>query len=89
MTSASSHQGLYDQALSDYQEALIIAREIGDRAGEGTRLNNIGLVYEAQGLYDQALSNLQDALVIAIEIGNGALKEVIQRNIKSVTDDGG
>ena len=33
-------QGQYDQALNYFQQALVIARDIGDRAGEGTTLNN-------------------------------------------------
>ena len=36
--------GRYDQALNNYEQALVIAREVGDRAGEGATLNNIGEV---------------------------------------------
>ncbi|NJL23555.1 MAG: tetratricopeptide repeat protein [Leptolyngbyaceae cyanobacterium SM1_3_5] len=45
----------YPRALDYYQQALAIAREIGDRAGEGRTLSNIGLVYADQEEYLQAL----------------------------------
>ncbi len=45
-----------------FQQALAIRREVGDRAGEGTTLNNIGAVYEAQGRYGAALEMYQQAL---------------------------
>ena len=37
---------------------------MGDRAGEGTTLNNIGGVYDHQGRYDEALETYQQALAI-------------------------
>ena len=42
--------GRYEQALDYYQKALAIAKDIGDREGEGTRLNNIGSVYDNLGV---------------------------------------
>jgi tetratricopeptide (TPR) repeat protein len=58
----------YDQALQNHRRALIVLREVGDRAGEEATLNYIGLVYRARGQHDQALENLQQALVIQREI---------------------
>ena len=55
-------RGQYDQALQNYQQALVITQEVGDRAGEGATLNNIGGVYRVRGQYDQALQNYQRAL---------------------------
>jgi tetratricopeptide (TPR) repeat protein len=49
----SYRQGQYDQALNYYQKALVIYREVEDRAGEGYALNSIGSVYGALGQYDQ------------------------------------
>ena len=37
--------GQVDQAIEHYQQALVIAREIGDRRGEGNRLGNLGIAY--------------------------------------------
>ena len=74
------------QALQNYQQALVIRREVGDRAGEGDTLNNIGSVYRNQRQYAQALSNYQQALVIAQEIGLRALEEIVLTNIKNMPD---
>ncbi|MCY7324028.1 MAG: tetratricopeptide repeat protein, partial [Phormidesmis sp. CAN_BIN36] len=64
--------GQYPQALEQYQQALAITREIGDRAVEGSTLVNIGSVYRSQGQYPQALEQFQQALVITREIGDRA-----------------
>ena len=47
--------GQYDEALNYYNQALVIAREVGDRAGEGGNLTCIGVMYAAKGQHDQAL----------------------------------
>jgi tetratricopeptide (TPR) repeat protein len=44
------------QALRLNEQALGIRREVGDRAGEGTTLHNIGMIYAAQGRFDVALA---------------------------------
>jgi tetratricopeptide (TPR) repeat protein len=80
-------RGQYDQALHNYQQALVITREVGNRAGEGTTLNNIGLVYDALGQYDQALETYQQALVIHREVGNRAGEKAVIANIKSLSDN--
>jgi tetratricopeptide (TPR) repeat protein len=41
-------QAHYPEALRKLQDALACYREAGDRAGERTTLNNIGLVYESK-----------------------------------------
>jgi CHAT domain-containing protein/tetratricopeptide (TPR) repeat protein len=43
---------------------------VGDRAGEGTTLSNIGGVYRDQGRYAEALEMYQQALVIQREVGD-------------------
>jgi tetratricopeptide (TPR) repeat protein len=62
----------FQAALQSWQQALEIYREIGDRAGEGTILSNIGNVYADQGQYPQALESYQQALSIAQEVGDRA-----------------
>jgi tetratricopeptide (TPR) repeat protein len=37
------------RAIEYYKRALAIAREIGDRRGEGIYLSNLGLAYADQG----------------------------------------
>ena len=48
----------------------MIAREIGDRSGEGNRLGNLGNVYRDLGQVDKAIEYCEDAMVIAREIGD-------------------
>ena len=81
------NQGKYREALENFQQALATAREVGNRAGEGTALNNIGAVHKARGQYDQALQNYQQALVIAREVGYKALEEAVLTNIESIPDN--
>ena len=62
--------GQYSKALEYFQQALAISREVGDRAGVGITLNNIGVVYESLGQYPKALEYYQQALAIRKEIGD-------------------
>jgi tetratricopeptide (TPR) repeat protein len=62
--------GQYDEALNYYNQALVIAREVGDRVGEGDTLTYIGFVYKAKGQHDQALEYYNQSLVIYREIGD-------------------
>lgn len=44
----------YSEALTSWKAALSQYQEMGDRAGETTTLNKLGLVYEATGNYDES-----------------------------------
>lgn len=79
-----SNRGQYSLALSHFQEALVVRREEGDRAGEGATLNQIGMVYNSQGDYDQALSYYQQALVILREVGDQVAQAATLDNIGMV-----
>ena len=69
---ALSYQSLgeYRQAIDLLTQALAIAREIGDRRGEGVRLGNLGLCHHYLGEYRQAIDLHTQALAIAREIGD-------------------
>ncbi|MEJ5312377.1 MAG: tetratricopeptide repeat protein, partial [Anaerolineae bacterium] len=56
-------------------------REVGDRAGEGTTLNNIGLVYNALGERRRALETYEAALAIRREVGDRAGEGTTLNNI--------
>ncbi len=60
--------GQYAKALEQYQLALAIQREIADRRGTVTSLNNVAIVYNSLGQYPKALDYLQQALAIDHEL---------------------
>ncbi len=62
--------GKKQEALSYYEQALVIRREVGDRGGEGVTLNNLGLVYDGLGKKQEALSYYEQALLISREVGD-------------------
>ncbi|MGB0387447.1 MAG: tetratricopeptide repeat protein [Ardenticatenaceae bacterium] len=74
----------YEDALNYYQQALLVARRIEDRAGEESTLTNIGRVYYRQELYEDALQSYQEALEIAREVGNRTAEATTLTNIGRV-----
>src|SRR6266581_325734 len=74
--------GKKQEALSYYEQALLISREVGDREGEGTTLSNMGALYFEQGHYDVALASFL--------LARGIFEEVQSPNrdsVQSWTDD--
>ncbi|MDZ7957872.1 MAG: tetratricopeptide repeat protein [Aulosira sp. DedQUE10] len=61
-------RGEYPKALQTYQRVLEIRRKLGDKAGVGQTLNNIGEVYIGLIQTEEALKVLQEALVIYQEL---------------------
>ena len=57
-------RGVYREALNNFEQALVIFREIEERQGEGLILNNIGVVYVNLGEYTKALDYYQQSLAI-------------------------
>nr|VFJ60318.1 MAG: Tetratricopeptide (TPR) repeat [Candidatus Kentron sp. FW] len=76
--------GDYEQALDYYTQSLAIQREIGNRAGEGATLNNIGRIHDARSDYDQALDWFTQSLAIQREIGNRAGEGTTLNNIATI-----
>jgi len=62
--------GDYPKAIEHYQQSLDIAREIGDRGGEGNSLGNLGGCYYSLGDYPKAIEHHQQSLDISREIGD-------------------
>ena len=48
---------------------ILCHKQIGNQAGEGTTLNNIGEVYRSLGEYNKALDYYQQALAIIKQVG--------------------
>ena len=64
------HLGDYRQAIDLYTQALAIARDTGDRQGEGDALGNLGLCHHRLGDYRQAIDLYTQALAIAHDTGD-------------------
>lgn len=60
----------FTEALQSLQSALEIYRDIGDRAGEGRALGNLGIAYANQGQYPQAINRFEQSLTITREKGS-------------------
>ena len=67
-----SRQGYDLQASQTYQKALVIYRQLGDKAGEAQTLNNLGEVYNELDRDRQALEVLQPALSLRQQLGDRA-----------------
>jgi tetratricopeptide (TPR) repeat protein len=67
---AYSDLGQVEKAIGYYEQALVIAREIGDRRGEGNRLGNLGSAYYQLGQVDTAIGYYDQALVISRDIND-------------------
>jgi tetratricopeptide (TPR) repeat protein len=64
------HLANYSEATNFYHQSLTIAREIGNRQGEGSALGNLGLAYKNLGNYTKAIEFHQQHLAIAREISD-------------------
>jgi tetratricopeptide (TPR) repeat protein len=62
--------GELSQAIKFFGQALAIAREIGNRIGEGAALGNMGLVYATLGDSRRAITLYDQRLLIARETGD-------------------
>jgi tetratricopeptide (TPR) repeat protein len=62
--------GQVERAIEYLEQALAIARDIGDRSLEGNQLGNLGNAYKDMGQVKRAIEYLEQALAIAREIGD-------------------
>lgn len=56
--------GEIKKAIEYYEQTLVIAREIGDRFGEGGTLNNLGLTLYHLGEKEKGIELVKQALKI-------------------------
>jgi tetratricopeptide (TPR) repeat protein len=64
------HLGGAPEAISRFERALAIFREVGDRRGEGAALGNLGNAYYGLGEPRRAIEHYEQDLAIAREIGD-------------------
>jgi tetratricopeptide (TPR) repeat protein len=62
--------GEYRRAIDLHTQALGIARDTGDRRGEGTGLGNLGICHYSLGEYQRAIDLYTQALAIARDTGD-------------------
>jgi tetratricopeptide (TPR) repeat protein/DNA polymerase III delta prime subunit len=67
---AYSDLGQVEKAIVQYQKALVVAHETGDRRNEGNWLGNVGNAYSRLGQVEKAIEYYQQALVITREISD-------------------
>ena len=77
-------RGEYREALNNFEQALVIFREIGERKSEGAVLNNIGGVYRNLGEYPKALDYYQKSLAIDKEVADKAGEGISLSNIGGI-----
>ncbi len=65
-------KGQFKAALLSLEQALQIYQQIGDRAGVGRALGNLGVAYRSLGDYQKAIDFYQQSLAIAQQIGDRA-----------------
>jgi tetratricopeptide (TPR) repeat protein len=69
---AYGNLGNFSKALEHHTQCLAIAKERGNRAGEGGAYGNLGNVYQLQGDFSKAIEYQTQCLAIAKEVGDRA-----------------
>ena len=62
--------GNFKRGIDHYEQHLSIAKEVGDRAGEGTVKGNLGTAYRSLGTFKRAIEYHEEQLSIAKEVGD-------------------
>ncbi len=75
----------FPEALSRYENALALYRQLHNRYGEAQTLNNIGIVNASLGNYPAALDSYQQSLVITRQIGEAYGASATLRAIEAKT----
>jgi tetratricopeptide (TPR) repeat protein len=78
-------EGDYSAAREFYEQALVIAREIGDRSGEGLVLGNLGWIAGVKGDYTTAHDYSERQLRISRQVGNRHLEAYALINLSFTT----
>ncbi len=73
-------------ALDFFNQSLTLTRQVGDKAGEATTLNNIGNVYSALGDKQIALDFYHQSLSLSRQVGDIAQEAITLNNIGLVYD---
>jgi DNA-binding SARP family transcriptional activator/tetratricopeptide (TPR) repeat protein len=61
--------GRFEEAVTSQREALAIYQELGNRSGQASVLNNLGLIFRRMGRHDEAIDHLRRCAAIDEEVG--------------------
>ncbi len=75
------------KALSYYEQALSLRKQVGDRSGEAITFHNIGRVYHDLGDKPKALSYYEQALPLWKQVGDRSGEATTLNDIGRVYDD--
>ena len=76
--------GNAQNALSQYESALRLYRNLGDKSSEGSALGNLGAVYSDLGDIPKAIDYLQQALIISRDMGDTFTENTLIGNLGSM-----
>ena len=76
--------GEKQEALAYYEQALPLRRQVGDRSGEATTLNNMAVIYFQQGQSERTADMLTGAVRTLREIGAVAEEAALLYNLAFV-----
>ena len=76
--------GKSDDALKNYQDALKLRRDIGDKQGIGETLIDLGNLYNERGDLDQALQRYQESLQIQRDLSDEFSQAICLNNMGNV-----
>ncbi len=77
----------YKSAVAYCEQALSIAKEIGDKKGEGISFSHLGSIYYILGNYHKAIEIYEQSLSIAREIGDKKAEGVNLGNLGNAYDN--
>jgi tetratricopeptide (TPR) repeat protein len=78
-------QGRYQQATEHHQQALALARDIGERLVQARALGNLAIVADMQGHYQQAVEPMRQALALHRELGDQFGEAITLSNLGTST----
>lgn len=82
-------RGEFSQAISYFEEGLVLARQIGHCADRCLLLSNLATVYVEQGNYDQAEVYLREGIELASRLENRNRLTVLLTNLGCVLSQQG
>ncbi len=84
IAAAYDGMGNWAEAMSIYETALELRREIGDQEGEAKTLQNLAVLHARHGNRGKAKTYLNKALVLARQSGSRALANALRKTMSQL-----